>query len=274
LLRGSVNARRKNPSRAGRVKAAVAVLLALVSAACGRYPDASVKSPSDVLGSEIGVLAGTSGEIFAERYDGGGEATVYLSAAAMMGDLRDGIIDCAIADSATSAKIAKEGKRVTVLPARLFKLELRAAAAREAFDMIDDIDSALAELKSDGTVTKLQKAYVLGKTDEIPAHPAPRAYERKLRCAVPNESSPPYIVYAEDGTASGFFPDLALFICDKIGVNLELVPLRTSRLAEAVAVGRDADFAFGWEFYSAEASDSLVYSKTYASIEMTVITRK
>ena len=108
----------------------------------------------------------------------------------------------------------------------------------------DDFDRVLAEMKEDGTLAALQKAYIddaIGGTK-----PEAVAFEKtdgKTVTVAVTGCLPPMDYVAEDGTPAGFNTAILAEIGRRLGVNIELIQVDSVGRAMALSSGV-ADVAF------------------------------
>ena len=126
--------------------------------------DADIKTADDLKGLTIGVQLGTTGDYAAQEIEG---ATVqaYDKAVYAVNDMLNGKVDCVIVDQGP-AKVFEtnnEGKVVAVSGADYgFEVEQYGIALPKGSALVDQINTALNELKEDGTYDALYDEYIVG----------------------------------------------------------------------------------------------------------------
>ncbi len=126
--------------------------------------DANIKTADDLKGLTIGVQLGTTGDYAAQEIEG---ATVqaYDKAVYAVNDMLNGKVDCVIVDQGP-AKVFEannEGKVVAVSGADYgFEVEQYGIALPKGSALVDQINTALNELKEDGTYDALYEEYIVG----------------------------------------------------------------------------------------------------------------
>lgn len=126
--------------------------------------DAEIKTADDLKGLTIGVQMGTTGDYAAQEIEG---ATVqaYDKAVYAVNDLLNGKVDCVIVDQGP-AKVFEannEGKIVAVSGAEFgFEVEQYGIALPKGSPLVDQFNTALKELKEDGTYDALYEEYIVG----------------------------------------------------------------------------------------------------------------
>jgi ABC-type amino acid transport substrate-binding protein len=125
---------------------------------------AEIKTADDLKGLTIGVQLGTTGDYAAQEIEG---ATVqaYDKAVYAVNDMLNGKIDCVIVDQGP-AKVFEannDGKVVAVSGADYgFEVEQYGIALPKGSALVDQINTALNELKEDGTYDALYEEYIVG----------------------------------------------------------------------------------------------------------------
>ena len=117
-----------------------------------------VKNADDLEKASIGVQMGTTGDIFVsdfkdakiQRFGKGAEAVEALST---------GKVDAVVIDSEPAKEFVKAKGGLTIL-SDPFVEEQYAICVKKGSKLTDEINGALKELKDDGTVDKIVKAYI------------------------------------------------------------------------------------------------------------------
>ena len=122
--------------------------------------DSDIASVDDLSGKLIGVQSGTTGDLYAtddfgdssvERYSKGMEAVQALS---------QGKIDAVIIDNEPAKVFVQEIAGLKILESAYAEEEYAIAVALENSELLDKINSALAELKADGTIDGIIAKYI------------------------------------------------------------------------------------------------------------------
>ncbi len=123
----------------------------------------SIASAKDLEGLKIGVQLGTTGEFIADEIEGA-EVSAYNKAVDAVNDLNNGRVDCVIVDKNPAEVFgAQFADQLDVLPGTQFDFEpeyYAIAMPKDNKELADKINSALAELKKDGTYDSLVKKYI------------------------------------------------------------------------------------------------------------------
>ncbi|NLB28679.1 MAG: transporter substrate-binding domain-containing protein, partial [Clostridiales bacterium] len=122
-------------------------------------PASTVNSLNDLGGKTIGVLENTAAAYYASRH---GALRIYSTGEAMIADLKAGAIDCAVADEPVAQALLGHSRKVRMLEEPLISVDFCIVAAKESRDLLEDINTALSELRADGTLAGLENYYLLG----------------------------------------------------------------------------------------------------------------
>ena len=121
--------------------------------------DSAITGVADLDGKKIGVQLGTTGDIYAEdiadatieRYNKGFEAVQALT---------QGKIDAVIIDNEPAKVFVAENEGTKILEEDFAVEEYAAAIAKENTDLLEKVNTALAELKEDGTLQAIVDKYI------------------------------------------------------------------------------------------------------------------
>lgn len=123
----------------------------------------SIASADDLKNLNIGVQLGTTGEFIADEIEGA-NISAYNKAVDAVNDLINGRVDCVIVDKNPAEVFgAQYSDKIDVLPGTNFDFEpenYAIALPKGNTELADKINSALKELKADGTYDALIKQYI------------------------------------------------------------------------------------------------------------------
>lgn len=123
-------------------------------------PDSSVAKVDDLPGKKIGVQLGTTGDSFASDYEEEGSTIErYNKGADAILALTSGKIDCVIIDSEPAKAFVKENEGLKILDEPFADEEYAICVAKDS-ELTEKINTALSELKKDGTIDKIMDKYI------------------------------------------------------------------------------------------------------------------
>ena len=235
---------------------------------CGEKPPPNfVESPEDVHGKNIGVLSGSPSARLAEEL---GVAWAYNSGNEMISALTTGVVDCVLMESTNAAQLAAATAGIRIISEPLLEYELRFAVAKENAELRNAINSALVALAANGILDGLRDRYFGGKSytyippENIVPHPG------NLTLAISPEDRP-FSYIDTTGAYAGLNVQVAIAVCDHLGVELEIAEFQTGELITAVWYGK-ADIALGW--LPGDILDRVNLSDPYANSSHVIIVRK
>lgn len=240
----------------------------LTAAACSdKRPPNTVNSPDDVHGKVIGAISGSPSARLADEL---GTLRSYASGTELMAGLLVGSIDCVLMENTTADILANETQDVRILSEPMLEYELRFAVAKENAELRNAVNSALDALGSNGTLDGLRDKYFAGKSYiyEAPGNITP--HPGSLTLAVSTDDKP--FSYLDDrGNYAGLNIQVAIAVCDQLGVELQIAEYKTAELITAVWYGK-ANIAVGW--LPGDVLDRVNLSDPYASSSHVIIVRK
>jgi len=247
---------------------AFAVVVLLLASACSdRPPPNTVHTTVDVTGKIIGALYGSPSIVLAEEL---GFAREYPTGAELMFHLKAGALDCVIMENTAATELVAGVSGVRILSEPLYEYDIQFAVAKENARLLKEVNSALTDLRENGTLRGLLNKYFAGKSftyvppDNVETHPG------YLTLAVSTDN-PPYSYINEDGEISGLDIEVSQAVCDILGVELRIVEFDARELVTAVWFGW-ADLALGW--LPIEGEELVDISEAYASTMHVVIVRR
>lgn len=262
------------------MKKIVLVLLALCTtaalAACGSKTAANtVFSQSDLPGKTIGVQLGTTGDMIAgdyekedskiERYNKGNDA---------IQSLKQGKIDCVIIDEQPAKAFVEKNSDLMILNGEFEPEEYAICVSKDKTELKDKINTALEELKSDGTIDSIIKNYIGDSTKGKSPYVSPDNINRANGTLImaTNAAFEPYEYYA-DQKIVGVDADLALAIADKLGMDLKIEDMEFDSIINAVQSGK-ADIGVAGMTITEDRLISIDFTNTYTTAQQVIVVRK
>lgn len=264
-----------------KMKKAAALVLAmgmtLSLAACGSSKENTVFSVDDLEGKTIGVQLGTTGDIYASDYEGDDKGTKierYNKGTDAVQALKQGKIDCVIIDSEPAKAFVDKNDDLQILEEPFEEEEYAICVSKDKADLKAEMNAALAELKSDGTLDSIVSNYIGDDTKGKTPYKSPADVDRskgKLVMAT-NAYFEPYEYYDGDKVV-GIDADIAQAICDKLGYELVIEDMEFDSIIAAVQSGK-ADFGAAGMTVTEERLKNIDFTDTYTKAKQVIITRK
>ena len=181
-------------------------------------------------------------------------------------------IDCVVIDSLPAEKFVAANDDLKIVEG-IFDTEEYAMCFKKGNELRDEFNTALAELKEDGTLDEIMSNYI---GDEVGQHPyeSPADVDRSngtLTMATNAEFEP--WEYKEGTDIVGIDADISQAICDKLGYELKIKDMAFETILASVNSGK-ADFGAAGMTVIPEREESVDFTDTYANATQVVIVRK
>ena len=121
--------------------------------------DSDIASADDLVGKTIGVQQGTTGDLYATDVEG---ATIerYAKAMEAVQSLSQGKIDAVIIDNEPANVFVSEVEGLKILDEAFATEDYAVAVAKDNEELLEQVNTALAELKEDGTLQAIVDKYI------------------------------------------------------------------------------------------------------------------
>ncbi len=119
-----------------------------------------IKKIEDLEGKKIGVQEATTGDIYSTDDFGEENVKRYTNGAAAVQALQSGIVDAVIIDNEPAKAFVKENKGLTILETSYADEDYAIAVSKENTELLEKINTALAELKEEGKIDEIVNRYI------------------------------------------------------------------------------------------------------------------
>lgn len=232
----------------------------------------AIKSIEDLVGKKIGVQLGTTGDIYASDIK---DATIeqYNKAFEAVQALSQGKIDAVMVDDQVAKALAANNDAVTVLEEPFTVEEYALCISKDKSDLTKAINTAIAELKADGTLQAILDKYI-GQVEGAKGYESPANVDRSKGTLVmaTNAEFPPYEYYEGDKVV-GVDAEFAKAICDKLGYELKIEDMAFDAIIAAVQSGK-ADFGAAGMTITEERLKSIDFTESYCTASQVIIIKK
>lgn len=242
------------------------------SAASTTETAGAIKSIDDLAGKKIGVQLGTTGDIYAVDDFGQDHVEEYNKGADAVQALKTGKIDAVIIDNEPAKVFVAENDDLVLLDTP-YTEEQYAICLKQGSELTAKFDTAIAELKTDGTLDAILDKYI-NKTEGAAGYTTPEgtAYPNGTLTMATNAYFPPYEYY--DGqNVTGIDAEFAKAICDKLGYELKIEDMEFDSIIPSVQSGK-ADFGMAGMTVTDERKQSVDFSDSYCTGVQSVIVKK
>lgn len=184
--------------------AAVICSASMLLAACGGSTTKTIATVDDLEGAKIGVQLGTTGDIYASDYEEKGSTVERFNKGAdAVLALTQGKIDCVIIDSEPAKAFVAANDGLKILDEPFAEEEYAICVAKDNTDLLGKINTALAELKADGTTESIEKNFIGDDTKGKTPYVTPASF-MYLSVSLSTISS---IVFPDSSTVSSKYLD-------------------------------------------------------------------
>lgn len=254
-----------------------AVTAAFTLTACGgsSVPANSVFSADDLVNKTIGVQLGTTGDIFATDKEADG-CTIerYNKGADAIQSLKQGKIDCVIIDEQPAKAFVEKNDDLTILDEDFVTEEYAICVSKENKELTEAINTALSELKDDGTIDSILSNYIGDDTKGQNPYQSPADTDRSngtLTMAT-NAAFEPY-EYMDGDKIVGIDADIAQAICDILGYELVIEDMEFDSIINAVQSGK-ADIGVAGMTVTEDRLKNIDFSDPYTTSTQVIVVRK
>ena len=113
--------------------------------------DTSINSAEDLVGKNVGVQLGTTGDLFVSGTEGIGSVTQFPTGTQAVMDLKNGKVDAVVIDAEPAKKMTEGQSDLKILDAPFVEEEYAIAVKKGDAELLKAINETLAEIKADGT---------------------------------------------------------------------------------------------------------------------------
>jgi len=123
--------------------------------------DSEIAGPDDLAGKAIGVQLGTTGDIYASDYEEQGSTVErYSKGFEAVQAMMQGKIDAVVIDQEPAKVFVSENEGIKILDEALTVEEYAIAIKKGNTELVEKVNSALAELKDSGELQKIIDKYI------------------------------------------------------------------------------------------------------------------
>ena len=236
----------------------------------------AISSVDDIVGKKIGVQLGTTGDIYVSDYENDGSGTTverYNKGADAVQALKQGKIDCVVIDEQPALAFVEENPGLKILDEEFTLEEYAIVIAKGNDDLLEKVNTALEELRSEGTLDRITKNYIGTDAEKgnYPYEPQDVSRGNGTLTMGTNAEFPPYEYY-ENNEIVGIDVDIMQAIADKLGMELKIEDMAFDSIIPAVSTGKIDVGAAGFTV-TEERKKNVNFTDTYATSKQVIIVR-
>ena len=255
-----------------RVITALFTVLAFVGCTKTEIPENRVFSLDDLANKKVGVLVGTTGEIYAADY--GTDSTrlqteKFETLALAVDALLEGKIDAVLTDDAPAKVFARKNPSLRILN-QIFKEESYAGiVAKENMGLLDSVNIALIQMRAMGVYDSIFDAYIGGqskyhvKTDSVTGP--------VLRVAT-NAEFPPFEFRCQKRGIVGIDIEIARYVANYLERPVEIIDMDFDDIIDSIRAGK-ADLGLAAFSVTEERGQVINFTDHYATSKIVVMVR-
>lgn len=122
--------------------------------------DSDIASPDDLEGKNIGVQTGTTGDLYCTEQYGQEYVKQFDNGPLAVAALLNGQIDCVVIDNEPAKNYVAANQGLKILETAYANEEYAAAIAKDNTELYDQVNTAIQELKADGTIDSIIEEYI------------------------------------------------------------------------------------------------------------------
>lgn len=230
----------------------------------------NITNADDLQGKSIGTQIGTTGYILANDIK---EAKVekYKDGSSAVKALEEKKIDAVIIDELTAKELINNSQNLKILSDPFNEEEYAIAYKKGNTELGEKLDSAIDKLKSDGTLDDISKHWIGNNPDHQSYTPKSDVHRNGTLVMATNAEFPPY-ESVEQGEIVGFDVDMAMAICDELGMELKIKDMDFNAVITSVNLG-ESDIGIAGISVTPERSENVDFTQSYAVSSQVIIVR-
>mgnify|MGYP005752397731 CR=1 FL=1 len=243
----------------------------LILGGCGTKKN-TIHSLDDLKNKSIGVQMKTTGDIYASDIEGA-EIKRFNKGIDAVKALRKGVIDAVMIDDAPAKVFADQFDDVEILSEPYAEEEYGIAVNKDEQELLKQIDQALQELKEEGTLNDIVKAWLRDGETHTAYESDQKKTNRKELVMVTNAEFPPYESKLDSGDIVGIDVDIMKAVCDKLDRRLKITDTAFDSVVANVE-RQMADVGMAAMTITGERKKSVDFTHPYMKATQVVIVRK
>ena len=255
-----------------RVVASLLVAIALLGCTRMEIPENRVFSINDLGNKKVGVIEGTTAEIYAAEYGGDSvkiQVEKFPTLAETVDALLQGKIDAVLSDDAPAKVFARKNPSLRILN-EVFKEESYAGiVAKENMGLLDSVNIALIQMRAMGVYDSIFDSYIGGQTKyevHVDSVDGP-----VLRVAT-NADFPPFEFRCKKRGVVGIDIEIARYVANYLGRNLEVIDMDFDNIIDSVRAG-SADLGLAALSVTEERGQVVNFTDHYATSKIVIMVR-
>ncbi|MDD5937038.1 MAG: transporter substrate-binding domain-containing protein [Clostridiales bacterium] len=252
--------------------AGLLLTIAISTVGCGKKASKVITNKDDLKSAKVGVQTGTTGDLTATDDYGDQCVERFKSGMEAVQSLKQGKIDAVIIDNEPAKIFVEQNSDLKILDDEYLVEDYAICLAKGNTELAEEINSAIAILKADGTFKAIEDYYITKAEGAAPY--VKKDVERnngKLIMAT-NAEFEPY-EYREKDEIVGLDVDMAYAICDILGKELVIEDMSFDSIIAAVTTGK-ADVGVAGMTVTEDRLNSVDFTDSYYTGRQVIIVKK
>lgn len=255
-----------------RVITALFALLAFVGCTKNEIPENRVFSINDLGNKKVGVIEGTTAEIYAAEY-GGDTAKIqvekYPTLAETVDALLEGKIDAVLTDDAPAKVFARKNPSLRILNESFKEESYAGIVAKENMGLLDSVNIALIQMRAMGVYDSIFDSYIGGQTKyQVPQDSVSGPV---LRVAT-NAEFPPFEFRCKKRGIVGIDIEIARYVANYLERPVEIIDMDFDNIIDSIRAGT-ADLGLAAFSVTEERAQIINFTDHYATSKIVVMVR-
>lgn len=231
-----------------------------------------IETVDDLEGKKIGVQLGTTGAIYAGDVKDADVQQFNKGADAIMA-LNQGKVDCVIIDEQPAKVFVSQNEGLEILEEEFTNEDYAAVIKKDNNELLEQVNEALEELKTDGTLDKIISSYIPSEGEEQGSYHYTQTVTSgdKLVMAT-NAQFPPYEFY-DSNEIVGIDVEIGKAIADKVGKVLSIEDMEFDSIINSVSSGK-ADIGLAGFTVTEDRKKQINFSDSYTTSKQVIIVKK
>ena len=260
------------------MKKLIAILAAVVMVAacftgCTGKEAAKITCAQDIIdnGYKVAVQEGTTGDALATETFTASEISRFKKAVDCGVDLKNGKVDAVILDAMPAKKIVEQIDGLVILDEALSVEEYAIAVRKGDAEMLELVNSTLAEIKDNGTYDAIYNAFIAEETVPMEERAESTASEELVMGT--NAEFEPFEFHNDANEVVGFDIEVAYEIADNAGKKLKIEDMNFDSLIPALQSGK-VDLVIAGMSVTEERLQNVDFSESYFNASQVIIVRE
>ena len=248
-------------------------LLAFLSGCNSKViPENRVFSINDLGNKKVGVIEGTTAEIYASDF-GGDSTKIYVekfpTLAETVDALLEGKIDAVLTDNAPAKIFADKNPSLRILNETFKEESYAGVVAKENLGLLDSINIALIQMRAMGVYDSIFGSYVGGLTQY---HVEQDSVSGPVLKVATNADFPPFEFRCQKRGVVGIDIEIARYVANYLERPLEIIDMDFDDIIESVRSGK-ADLGLAALSVTEERGQIISFTDNYATSKVVIMVR-